>query len=211
MTLNLKTLCLALSRISTTNFLTRIITCNKYLVSVLTDTSLLELKDVYMPLKITICILITFQLHNIGIFAQADSTGFLCRTRELQAWEVLSQNGKYEEAIVELTQQIDLDNKRLNNKDYWHLGQLYAYKNDYIIAIYYLKKSTNLFDRIFDKEWRFYYKGTIAFLKRDKDKLLKYYEKLQKQNSTYYKRNANTLKSLYENFEKGYFEAYNNK
>ncbi|MDD2387214.1 MAG: hypothetical protein PHP52_10585 [Bacteroidales bacterium] len=164
-----------------------------------------------MNLKISLIILVIIQLCNIEAFAQTLTTGSSCKQRVLQAWELLAQDGKYEEAIVELQKQIDLSNKKFKYRDYWHLGQLYAYKNDYTTAIFYLKKSTNLFDQLFDKQWRFYYKGTIAFLERDKAKLLKYHEKMQKQNSAYYEGNANTLKSLYENFDKQYFEAYSLK
>jgi tetratricopeptide (TPR) repeat protein len=157
--------------------------------------------------KLTI-ILIIIYLFSFGVSAQIETEAPSCKKRELQKWELLSQEGKHEEAIVELQKQIDLGDKKSKNRDYWHLGQLYAYNNDYETAIVCLKKSTNFIGLLFDKYWRYYYKGTLAFLERDKNKLQKYYKKIQKGNSAYYEGNVNTLKSLYNQFDKTYLEAY---
>lgn len=143
------------------------------------------------------------------ISAQTNRSDSSCKKRVLQKWENLSQDGKYEEAIAELRKQMNFEDNKSKHKDYWHLGQLYAFNNDYDSAICYFKKSANMFDLLFDKFWRYYYKGTIAFLQRDKTKLNKYNCKMQKKKSAYYEGSANTLKSLFENFEKEYFEAYN--
>jgi tetratricopeptide (TPR) repeat protein len=154
-----------------------------------------------------ILIFVLIQLFSVDIAAQTNTTT-ACKKRELQKWELLSQEGKYDEAIIELQKQIKLADKKSKHKDYWHLGQLYAFKNDYATAIIYLKKSTNSFDLLFDKYWRYYYKGTIAFLQRKKNKLQKYHKKMQKAKAEYYKGNAATLESLYLNYEKPYLEAY---
>ena len=92
--------------------------------------------------------------------------------------------------------------------DYWHLGQMYACDNDYATAIIYLKKSTNMGGRLMDREWRLYYKGTLAFLKKDKMKLKTCHTRLWGKHSSYYEKNACALKGLYENFDKPYREAY---
>ena len=64
---------------------------------------------------------------------------------------------------------------------------MYACNNDYENAIKYIKKSSSIFNRMFDEGWRWYYKGTIAFLDRDKDKLYHYYSKLNNSNTGYYR------------------------
>jgi tetratricopeptide (TPR) repeat protein len=160
-----------------------------------------------MKLQRYILIFVIIHLLCVDISAQTN-TAAVCKKRDLQNWELLSQEGKYDEAIIELQNQIKLGNKDSKHKDYWHLGQLYAFKNDYATAIIYLKKSTNSFDLLFDKYWRYYYKGTIAFLQRKKKKLQKYHKKMQQAKSEYYKGNATTLESLYLNYEKPYLEAY---
>jgi tetratricopeptide (TPR) repeat protein len=161
-----------------------------------------------MKLQIYILFFVIFHILHIEIFAQISTCGPSCRNRELQKWEILSQEGKYDEAIIELQNYILFGDKESKHKYYWHLGQLYAFKNDYATAVIYLKKSTKIFDLLFDKYWRYYYKGTIAFLQRKENKLHKYYLKMQKENSEYYKGNTSTLKSLYINFEKPYLDAY---
>ncbi|PLW95056.1 MAG: hypothetical protein C0592_00930 [Marinilabiliales bacterium] len=131
-----------------------------------------------------------------------------CKVRVMQKWELLSQEGKFDEAIIELNRHIDSTGNKSKHQNYWHLGQLYAFNNDYDTAVQYMKKSTSIFDLMFDKYWRLYYKGTIAFLQRDKEKLQKYYLKLLQHNSAYYERNTKTLESLYLNFDEQYFDAY---
>ena len=58
-----------------------------------------------------------------------------------------------------------------------------------------------------DELFWWYYKGTLAFFERDKASLKEYLEKLEANYTPYYEKNFRTLKSLYENFEKGYREA----
>lgn len=100
-------------------------------------------------------------------------------------------------------------NKHKNkNAIFWHIGQLYAYNNEYNYAIEYMKKSTSFLDQLFDREWRLYYKGTIAFLKKDMKNLKNYNDKLWNKHSEYYYFNACKLKALYDNFDKSYKLAY---
>lgn len=161
-------------------------------------------------MKKTFCFVLTLFILILS-HAQINRTESSCKAKVLQKWEILSQEGHYDVAIFELKKQINLGGKKTKHRDYWHLGQLYAFKNDYDTAIIYIRKSTNIVDLLFDKYWRYYYKGTMAFLKRDKDKLYKYYMKMEKENSAYYEGNTNILKSLYLNFEKQYLDAYNCK
>jgi tetratricopeptide (TPR) repeat protein len=170
--------------------------------------AILMIKGIMNLQKLFLFLVVTHFLC-FEISAQINRTESLCKKRVLQKWEILSQEGKYEEAIAELQKQMDLEDNKSKHKNYWHLGQLYAFNGDYATAISHLKKSTNMFDLLFDKFWRYYYKGTIAFLQRDKTKLNKYNSKMQKKKSAYYEGSTNTLKSLYENFDKEYVEAYN--
>jgi len=145
-----------------------------------------------MRLERYIIFFVIIHILCFGISAQINTTVSSCKQRELQKWELLSQEGKYEEAIIELQKQIVLGDKKSKHKDYWHLGQLYAFENDYATAVVYIKKSTNTIDLLVDKYWKYYYKGTIAFLQRKKNKLHKYYKKMQKEKSEYYEGNAST-------------------
>ena len=124
-------------------------------------------------------------------------------------WSKLANEEKYQEAIKELF--IELKNDSLKNKHsiYWHIGQMYAMDNDYKNAIKYFKKSTPFYVWIFDREYYLYYKGTIAFVKRNKKRLGYCQKKLKKKNTYYYRRNLETINSLVENFDKSYKEAYN--
>jgi len=124
-------------------------------------------------------------------------------------WSKLANEEKYQEAIKVLF--IELKNDSLNDKHsiYWHIGQMYAMNDDYKNAIKYFKKSTQFYFWIFDREYYLYDKGTIAFVKRNKKKLGHCQKILQKKNSYYYRKNLLTIKSLNENFDKSYKEAYN--
>jgi len=154
--------------------------------------------------SLLVILLITF----CSVQAQDESEPGLCKKRKLEKWEELANKGKYKDAIDELVNYININPKKNKHRDYWHLGQLYAFDDNYHKALKYFRKSTNIFDKLADREWKLYYKGTIAFLKRDKDKLKRTIDKLLKMHSLYYKENANRLKALYDNFEKTYLEAY---
>lgn len=55
------------------------------------------------------------------------------------------------------------------------------------------------------KAWYFYAKGTVAFIKRDKEKLQKMIQKWDKNLPK--DRNYDALVQLYENWDKKYLEA----
>jgi len=140
--------------------------------------------------------------------AQTTNCNDLCRKESNELWRELADNGKYQEAIKILLDTIQTSKQKNKNVTYWHIGQLYAFNNEYTSAIEYMKKSTSFLDKVFDREWRLYYNGTIAFLKKDKKKLKNYNDKLWKKHSDYYYFNACKLKVLYENFDKPYKLAY---
>ena len=147
-------------------------------------------------------------LFPIVVLAQSINSGKTCKKRKVEKWEQLANEGNYQEAINLLLKSMEENKNAHKHRDYWHIGQYFALDNNYNKAIIYLKKSTNIFQRSVDREWRLYYKGTIAFLKRNKRDLKKYHDKLWKNHSGYYEKNACRLKALYENFEKPYKDAY---
>lgn len=157
--------------------------------------------------RICLSILIMFSFYYTGI-AQTTNENNVCKIGTKEQWRELADSGRYDDAIVILLDSIQ-KNKHINkNSTYWHLGQLYACNNKYEIAIEYMKKSTSFFDKIFDREWRLYYMGTIAFLEKDKPKLKTCNDKLWNKHSEYYYFNACKLKALYENFDKPYKLVY---
>ena len=142
------------------------------------------------------------------VIAQTTTTNDTCKKVKQELWRELADSNRYHEAINILLDSIIISRQDNKKGMYWHVGQLYAYNNEYSFAIEYLKKSTNCFDRIFDREWRLYYKGTIAFLEKDKKKLKRCNDKLCKKHSAYYSFNSLKLKALYDNFDKPYKLAY---
>lgn len=157
--------------------------------------------------KIKAFLFITLLIFPLIFYAQSSSEKYNCKKEKPELWRILSGEGKYKEAIKVILDSISANKSKNKNADYWHIGQLYAFDNDYKTAIVYIKKSSGFFNKLFDREWRLYYKGTIAFLKRDKKKLKTYNAKLQEKHSEYYYKNACTLNNLYQNFDISYKEA----
>lgn len=149
----------------------------------------------------------TFVIPGIAQTADQNAIG---RKEGNEQWRVLADSGRYHEAINILMDSIHMSKQKNRNRksDYWHAGQLFAFNNEYDSAIVYIKKSTGFFDTLLDREWRLYYKGTLAFLKRDKKKLRHEYDKLSKKHSDYYYFNTCKLKALYDNFDQPYRVAY---
>jgi hypothetical protein len=141
-------------------------------------------------------------------YSQTTNESDVSKKETKEIWRELADKGKYHEAINILLDSIQTGKPKNKNGAYWHVGQLYAFNNEYDCALKYMKESTGFFNRLFDREWRLYYKGTIAFLKRDKKKLGICNDKLWNKHSGYYSFNAHKLKALYENFDKSYKVAY---
>ena len=127
--------------------------------------------------------------------------------KEPENWRILSQEDRHLEAASELLYQVQADTSRNAHADYWHIGQMYAMIEDYEKASFYMEKS---FDSD-DEQYIWYYKGTQAFLRRDKKALRKYAEKLNADHIPYYAGNARTLMKLLNNFDKSYKEALETK
>ena len=121
----------------------------------------------------------------------------------------MEENGEYLKVASHLLYKVLSDSSRNKNADYLHIARNYGYLNDYEKATFYLKKSMKDIDESSDDQYWWYYQGTLAFFQRDKNKLKTYMTKLQKNHSAYYEKNYKTLKSLYDNFDKGYREASN--
>jgi len=151
--------------------------------------------------------IIMFVFFSTGV-AQTTNMNNKCRKDSKELWRELADSGRHNDAINILLDSIQKSKKKDKYRNNWHLGQLYACIDEYDIAIEYIKKSTGCFDVIMDREWRLYYKGTIAFLKKDKRKLKVCNTRLWNKHSDYYYINACRLNALYENFEKPYRVAF---
>jgi len=158
-------------------------------------------------MKIFFQILLLFTFFSIST-AQTTNKNYVCKKETNELWRELADSGRYHEAINILLDSIQKNKIKNKKSTFWHVGQLYACNNEYELAINYLKKSTGFIDKIFDREWRLYYNGTIAFLQRDKKKLKAYHDRLWNKHSEYYYCNAFKLKAFYENFEKPYRWVY---
>lgn len=148
---------------------------------------------------------ILFSLLAFSSYSQATIVG---PVKKYKVWELLAKEGKYHKAIDTLHYFLEKTDSLNEHAENWHLGQYYASINDYDSAIKYFRKSSNCFHRLVDREWRLYFKGTVAFLKRNDKKLKRISERLWRIHSAYYEGNAIVIKQLYDNFDKNYMEAY---
>lgn len=158
-------------------------------------------------MKLYLCFSMMLAFFSVNI-AQTTNKENICQMKAKEQWRVYADSGRYNEAIDILLDSIQKSKHKDQKKYYWHIGQLYACIDEYDTAIDYLKKSAGFFDTFIDREWRLYYRGTIAFLKKDKRKLYHYTDKLWNKHSAYNYSNACRLKALYENFETPYRVAF---
>jgi hypothetical protein len=86
---------------------------------------------------------------------------------------------------------------------HWHLGQMHAFHDNVEEAITEMELSYLEGMPIF---WKCYVDGSVAFLQRDKAKLLSAFELLKKQDN---QMNLDVLERLIANYEESYWEAYN--
>ncbi len=122
-------------------------------------------------------------------------------------WWKMEREGEYLKVANHLLYKVQSDTTRNTHADYLHIARNYGYLNDYDKAIFYLNKSMDGESEQKDELYWWYYKGTIAFFKRDKKTLEIYLKKLESNYTPFYENNYKTLKSLYLNFDKGYKEA----
>jgi hypothetical protein len=86
---------------------------------------------------------------------------------------------------------------------HWHLGQMHAFNDNIEAAIAEMAQSNLESSPIF---WKCYVEGSIAFLKKDKAKLLESLEILRKQDN---QMNIEFLEKFVKYFDRPYWEAYN--
>ena len=86
---------------------------------------------------------------------------------------------------------------------HWHLGQMHAFNQNIEKAIAEMEQSNLDSKPIY---WKCYVEGTIAFLKKDKPKLLESLETLRQQDN---QMNIRFLEKFVKYFDKSYREAYN--
>lgn len=125
-------------------------------------------------------------------------------------WRKLANTKEYEKAGNMIVSYLKKNKKRTNSQSLqWHAGQMFAKAQNDKQAIFYFKKTYNFLYRLFGgdegKAWYFYAKGTVAFIKRDKERLQKMIQKWDKNLPK--DRNYDALVQLYENWDKKYLEA----
>ena len=164
-------------------------------------------RNVPHNMKLTFCFFIVCSLMPT-CYPQVMENNGLSTSETKEKWRALADEERYHEAISILLDSLQNIQKKNKHANYWHIGQLYACNNEYNFAVKYMKKSTNFLDKLFDREWRLYLNGTLAFLKRNQPKLKVCNDKLLHKHSDYYKFNVCTLNALYENYDKPYKLAY---
>ena len=85
---------------------------------------------------------------------------------------------------------------------HWHLGQMHAFNDNYKEAIAEMKQSY----LASSKTWQAYVDGTIAFLEKDKQALIKALELLNEQDN---QMNIEFLEKFIKYFDQSYRQAYN--
>jgi tetratricopeptide (TPR) repeat protein len=121
-------------------------------------------------------------------------------------WRKLAHSNQEKKAINYMINYLNINKSNL--EDYqigtilWHIGQLYAFINDYDNAIKYMSKN-NVRDSIEPN----YQMGTIAFLRGDIDSLKGYYYSLLKNDPTGGS-GRDILKSFIDGFNKPYNQVY---
>lgn len=135
-------------------------------------------------------------------------------------WRQVAQGGRFKQAA----KLIDRYLKRHKNLDvsqivnlHFHAGQLHAFADRNDIALERFKKAK--YDPIpevdpvqmkaFFEEWNIYVDATIAFIKKDRMKLLENRTRMANiPNISREMSNLDVVDSLIRNFDKRYFEAY---
>ncbi len=121
-------------------------------------------------------------------------------------WRNLAHSHRYNDAIIYM--KTYLNNNKYNLEDYqigailWHIGQLYAFNDDYKNAIKFMSMK-NVYDSIEPN----YLKGTISYLNGDLEQLQKYYNILVKNDPTGGS-GRDILKNFIDNFDRPYKEIY---
>ncbi len=125
-------------------------------------------------------------------------------------WRLLSSQKKYAEAADLIVQYLNTKST-INNKHSlnWHAGQMFAMAGNKDEAIKYFNKTYSFISKFFSdedgKQWYYYAKGTVAFIKRDKEQLNRILNKWKaKYPAT---KNYLALKKLYDKWDENYETA----
>lgn len=121
-------------------------------------------------------------------------------------WRKLANKGSERDAINYMNTYLKTNKNKLKKNQIgailWHIGQLYAFINDYNNAIRYMSQQYVQYS--IEPNYQL---GTIAFLKKDLIALKKYYTILQKKDPTGGS-GKNILKRLIAGFGKPYSQVY---
>ncbi|AWA30795.1 hypothetical protein HYN48_12290 [Flavobacterium magnum] len=123
-------------------------------------------------------VLILLMLLSCPAFAQKE---ILYTQRQFDSdtccWRELARSGRYLQGAALIAAYLKDGKPQRRQALYWHAGQLYALGGDNSMALRYFGKTTNILYRYLGDEdarmWYFYVNGVKAFLKRDRQKLLK--------------------------------------
>jgi len=117
-------------------------------------------------------------------------------------WRKLARNEQEREAIEYMLCYLNKNEQKLEKWQigaiFWHIGQLYAFINDYDNAVKYMSKDEVNYS--IDKDYQM---GTIAFLKNDIDSLKRYYL-----NGKHSYLNKPILKRFIDYFDEPYKKTY---
>lgn len=124
-------------------------------------------------------------------------------------WRALAAEHKYAESAQLIVYYLKTGKVTNRQSLHWHAGQMFAFAKNDTAALEHLGKTHNVFQRWFGgdggKTWYYFARGTIAFLKRDKNRLEKivahWGKKLPQDN------NYSELEKLLANWELDYRTA----
>lgn len=125
-------------------------------------------------------------------------------------WRLLSAQKKYAEAAGLIVQYLN-NNSQIKNKHSlnWHAGQMFAMAGNKNEAIKYFNKTYSFLSKVFSdedgKQWYYYAKGTVAFIKRDKEQLNRILNKWKAKYAA--TKNYLALRKLYDKWDEDYETA----
>jgi hypothetical protein len=139
-------------------------------------------------------------------YSQSDFDSYDC------CWRKLSLERRYAEGAALIENYIQNSPNAINKHPLnWHAGQMFASAGNNGKAIKHMKKTYNILYRWLGgeegKQWYYYAKGTIAFIKKDK-KTMERMIYLWHKNKLPDDVNLKELKKLLSNWGKTYNEAY---
>lgn len=139
-------------------------------------------------------------------YSQSDFDSFEC------CWRKLDAEKKYAESAALLEEYIKHSpNATSKGSLNWHTGQMFAAAGNNKKAIRYMKKTFNVFYRWFGgeegRQWYFFAKGTVAFIKNKRRQLERMIH-LSHKNNLPGDNNVKELEKLLTNWGQPYDKAY---